>query len=140
MKQEKQAVAAKKGRKNHSSLFIGRGKKNVRLRIKLIYVLAAAFVIIAGGIMTINRLNGDIAVLQTEVTQTRLDKLKVDAKQSEMLQELAIKDTDSYIRSKARTMFRYLNQGEILFVVENLEALYEDGEMPQTAVMEDAEG
>ena len=112
----------------------------MRLRIKLIYVLAAAFVIIAGGIMTINRLNGGIAVLEAAYTQTRLEKLKVDAEKSEMQQELAIKDEDSYIRNKARTLYRYLNQGEILFVVENPEALYEEGEAPQTNPEEGTEG
>ena len=112
----------------------------MRPRIKLIYVVAAAFVIIAGLSMAINRLNGDIAVLEAEAIQTRLEKLKVDTQKSEMQQELAVKDTDSYIRNKARTMYHYLNQGEILFVVENPEALYEDGEMPQETTGEDTEG
>ncbi len=31
-------------------------------------------------------------------------------------------------------------QGEIFFVVENPEALYEDGEVPQVTVKEDTEG
>ena len=57
-----------------------------------------------------------------------------------MQKELAIKDTDSYIREKARSMYGYLMQGEILFLVENPEALYEDGEIPQVTVVEDTEG
>ena len=57
-----------------------------------------------------------------------------------MQKELAIKDTDSYIREKARSMYGYLMQGEILFVVENPEVLYEEGEMPQTEAGEDTEG
>ena len=37
-------------------------------------------------------------------------------------------------------MYGYLMQGEILFVVENPEALYEDGELPQVTVKEDTAG
>ncbi len=112
----------------------------MRPRIKLIYVLAIAFVIIPGGLMAINRLNGDIAVLEAKVVENRLEKAAVGAEGSEMQTELAIKDTDSYIRNKARTMYRYLMQGEILFVVENPEALYEGGETPLEPVAEDTEG
>ena len=114
-------------------------------RIKLIYVAAAAFVIIAGGMMALNRLNGDIAVLQVEVQKTRLSQIEVKTKQSDMQKELAVKDTDAYIRDKARSMYNYLMPGEILFVVENPEALYDEGEMPQTETppteaAEDTEG
>ena len=112
----------------------------MRPRIKLLYVLAAAFVIIAGGIMTLNRMDGDIAVLEDTARETRLRQLAVDTEKSEMQKELAVKDSDSYIREKARSMYGYLMQGEILFVVENPEALYDEGEMPQITVMEDTEG
>lgn len=112
----------------------------MRLRIKLIYVLTAAFVIMACGIMTLNRMNGDIAVLEDTARETRLRQLEANAEQSDMQKELAIKDTDSYIRDRARSMYGYLMQGEIYFVVENPEALYEDGEVPQVIVKEDTEG
>ena len=111
----------------------------MRQRFKLIYVLAAAFVIIAGGIMALNRMDGDITVLEDIARETRLRQLAVDTEKSEMQKELAIKDSDSYIREKARTLYGYLMQGEILFVVENPEVLYEDGEMPQVTVAEEAE-
>lgn len=112
----------------------------MRPRIKLIYVLAVAFVIVAGGIMAMNRLNGDIAVLEAEVVRVRLEKAAVNAEGSEMQKELAVKNDDSYIRNQARTMYRYLMQGEILFVVENPEALYEDGEVPGEDAGEDTAG
>ncbi len=112
----------------------------MRPRIKLIYVLAIAFVIAAGGIMALNRMEGDIAVLEDTARETRLRQLAVEAEKSEMQKELAVKDSDSYIREKARSMYGYLMQGEILFVVENPEALYEEGEMPQVTVTEDNEG
>ena len=112
----------------------------MRPRIKLIYVLAAAFVIAAGGLMTMNRMDGEIAVLEDTARETRLRQLEANAQQSEMQKELAIKDTDSYIRDKARSMYGYLMQGEIYFVVENPEALFDEEEMPQAAVPEDTEG
>ena len=112
----------------------------MRPRIKLIYVLAAAFVIIAGGIMALNRMDGDIAVLEDIARETRLRQLAVETEKSEMQKELTIKDSDSYIREKARSMYGYLMQGEILFVVENPEALYEDGEVPGEDAGEDTAG
>lgn len=112
----------------------------MRPRIKLLYVLAAVFVIIAGGIMALNRMDGDIAILEDTARETRLRQLAVETEKSEMQKELSVKDSDSYIREKARTMYRYLMQGEILFVVENPEVLYEDGEMPQADATEDTEG
>ena len=90
--------------------------------------------------MALNRMDGDIAVLEDIARETRLRQLAVETEKSEMQKELAIKDTDSYIREKARSMYGYLMQGEILFVVENPEALYEDGEIPQVTVVEDTEG
>ena len=72
----------------------------MRPRIKLLYVLAAAFVIIAGGIMTLNRMDGDIAVLEDTARETRLRQLAVDTEKSEMQKELAVKDSDSYIRER----------------------------------------
>ena len=104
----------------------------MRPRIKLIYVITFAFVIIAGGIMTLNRMDGEIAVLEAAAQETRLRQIEVKTQQSDMRKELAIKDTDAYIREKARAMFRYLSPGEILFVVENPEVLYGEDEMPET--------
>ena len=74
----------------------------MRKRIKLLYVVVIAFVIVAGGLMTLNRLD----------------------------QEIAVKDTESYIRKMARKDNRFLMPGEIRFVVVNPEALYAPGEMP----------
>ncbi len=111
----------------------------MRLKIKLIYVAAVAFVIIAGGMMTLNRMDGEIAVLQAAVQETRLRQIEVKTEQSEMQKELAIKDTDAYIRDKARSLYRYLMPGEILFVVENPEVLYGEGEMPRTEVIQTEE-
>ena len=112
----------------------------MRKRIKLFYVMVAAFVIVACGLMAMNRLDQDISVLQDTARETRLRQLAVEAKKSDMQKELAIKDTDSYIREMARSQHGYLMPGEIRFEVENPEALYEDGEAPQAVVAEDSEG
>ena len=102
----------------------------VRKRIKLFYVIVMAFVIIAGGLMAINRLDQDIAALEDTARETRLRKLALDAEGSSMTQEIAIKDTDSYIRKMAREGNRFMMSGDIRFVVTNPEALYAPGEMP----------
>ena len=112
----------------------------MRPRIKLIYVLAAAFVIIAGGIMAMNRLNGEIADYEVQYTTVRINEREMQAEESKLNQEWAQRDSDSFIRNKARTEHHYLSQGEILFVVENPEALYGDEEMSQTNTAEDTEG
>ena len=110
----------------------------MRKRIKLFYVAVAAFVIIAGGMITLNRLNDDIQVLEDTARETRLELLRVNTEKSDLQQELAIKDTDQYIREKARTLYGYLMPGEIRFVVVNPEALYDDVQaVPQVAVAEE---
>lgn len=106
----------------------------MRKRIRLLYVLTLAFVIAAGGMMTLNRLGEDIAVLQDTVRETRLRQLALQAEASAMTHEINIKDSDAYIRKMARTDNRFLMPGEIRFVVTNPEALYAPGEMPGQAI------
>ena len=102
----------------------------MRKRIRLFYVVVIAFVIIAAGLMTINRLDQEIAVLEDTARETRLRQLSLEAETSAMKQEIAIKDSESYIRKMARKDNRFLMPGEIRFVVVNPEALYAPGEMP----------
>ncbi|MBR6184655.1 MAG: septum formation initiator family protein [Clostridia bacterium] len=101
----------------------------MRRRIKLFYVLVAAFVIVACGLMTLNRLDQEIAVLEDTVREVRLQQVAVEAEKSEMQKEIAMKDTQSYIQEKARTLYGYVYPNEIRFVVVNPEALY-DQEIP----------
>ena len=114
----------------------------MRKRIKLFYVIVAAFVIVAGGLITINRLNGDIAVLEDTARETRLRLLEVNTEKSDMQQEIAMKDDPAYIREKARSLYGYLMPGEIKFVVVNPEALYDDYQAVQAVeiVAQDAAG
>lgn len=102
----------------------------MRKRIRLLYVIVIAFVIVAGGLMALNRLDQDIVVLENTARQTRLEQLALETENGNMKQEIAIKDTDSYIRKMARKDNKYLMPGEIRFVVVNPEALYAPGEMP----------
>ena len=112
----------------------------MRKRIRLFYVLVAAFVITAGGLMALNRLDQDISALQDTARETRLRQLAVETEKSNIQKELAIKDSDAYIREMARSKYGYLMPGEIRFVVINPEALYGTEEAPQAEVMEDSEG
>ena len=109
----------------------------MRRKVKLLYVAAAAFVIVVGGLMAIKKLNQDIAVMDNTARELRLIKVEVDSEKSDMQRELAIKDTSAYIKETARSLYGYLMPGEILFVVENPEALYPEGGMPQTQPEED---
>ncbi len=110
----------------------------MRKKIKLFYVLVAAFVIVAGGMITLNRLNGDIVILQDTAEKTRVRQMAAQAQQSDINKELAVKDTDSYIREKARSLYGYLMPGEIRFEVINPEALYDANAVPEVAVEEEA--
>jgi cell division protein FtsB len=89
-----------------------------------------AFVLVAGGLMTMNRLDQEIAVLEDTARETRLRQLALETENGNMKQEIAVKDTESYIRKMARKNNRFLMPGETRFVVVNPEALYAPGEMP----------
>lgn len=100
----------------------------MRRRMKLFPMLVAAFVMIACTIITLNRLDTDIAALEDVAQETKLRQLALESEQSAMRQELALKDTDSYIMEKARTLYGYLMPGEIRFEVSNPESLYDTPE------------
>ncbi len=106
----------------------------MRRRVRLLYVLVAAFVIAAAGMMTVNRLDQDIRVRQDQAREVRLRQLEVEEENSNMKQEIAQKDKDSYIMDMARRYYGYLLPGEIRFVVVNPESLYE--QEPEAAVVE----
>lgn len=106
----------------------------MRSRLKLFPVLVAAFVIAACGMIAMNRLDGDIAVLQDVAKETRIRQLQLDAQKSDMIQEINNMDSDSYIIEKARSLYGYLMPGEIRFVVTNPESLYDT---PEAMVVEE---
>lgn len=100
----------------------------MRRRMKLFPMLVAAFVMIACTIITLNRLDTDIAALEDVARETKLRQLSLESEQSQMRQELAMKDTDSYIMEKARTLYGYLMPGEIRFEVSNPDSLFDTPE------------
>ena len=108
----------------------------MRRRVKLLYVLVAAFVIAVSGLLALKRLDQDIVHLEDVSTQMKLEQRAREAEQSKLQKELDIKDTDSYIRNTARSLYGYLMPGEILFRVSNPEALYGEGEMPVLEITE----
>ena len=97
----------------------------MRKRIKLLYVAVIAFVIIAGGLLTLNRLNADIVVLEDIAREDRLKLLQVNQEKSDLQQKIARRSDPDYLREIARKN-GYLKRGEIKFVVVNPEALYDD--------------
>lgn len=92
-------------------------------RVRLLYVLAAAFVIAAAAVMILNRLDGDIAVKQAEQSEIKQVANEVNAARSDLQQELIFLSTDAGIRKEAMAQ-GYLMPGQIRFVVVNPEALY----------------
>ena len=104
-------------------------------KVRLLYVALAAFVIAAGSMLAMNRLDREITVLQDTSRDVRLHQLEVEAKKSAMNQEIAQQDKDSYIMEMARRYYGYLMPGEIRFVVINPEVLSD--QTPEAAVVDD---
>lgn len=109
----------------------------MRKRIKLFYVLVAAFVIVACGMMTLNRLDQEIAVLEDTAREVRLAQVAVESEKSDMQKEIAMKDSQNYIREKARTLYGYVYPNEIRFVVVNPEVLYDADGAPEVEIVEE---
>ena len=109
----------------------------MRKRIKLFYVLVAAFVIVACGMMTLNRLDQEITVLEDKAREERLRQVEVEAIKSDMQKEIAMKDTPNYIREKARTLYGYVYPHEIRFVVVNPEVLYDLSGTAEVEIIEE---
>jgi len=113
-----------------------RRKKISAGRVRLLYVAVAAFVIVAVGTMVSNRLDDEIRVRQDQKQQVRMRQIEVEEINSNMKQEIAQQDKDSYIMEMARRYYGYLLPGEIRFVVVNPESLYEQG--PEAQVVDDS--
>lgn len=92
-------------------------------RVRLLYVVAAAFVIAAASLIIINRLNGDIEFQREAQAQYRQIYNEVSAQQSDLKQELAFLGTPTGVRKEAMAQ-GFLMPGQIRFVVINPEALY----------------
>ena len=106
----------------------------MRKRMKLFHVLVIAFVIVAGGLVTMNQLETDITVLQGQSRQVRLEQIRLQNENGELKKEDSQKDDQSYIIGLARTQYGYLMPGEIYFKVANPEVL---GIVPEAEIVEE---
>lgn len=107
-------------------------------KVRLLYVLTAAFVIAATGLMVMNRLDGEIAVQEDIARETRLYQLEVNAVNSDYTREIAMQNTSTYIMNLAQE-YGYLSPGQIRFTVVNREALGLSDQEDQTGTVIDAE-
>ena len=99
----------------------------MRRRIRLLYVLAGAFVIVVCSLMYLKQLNSDIVILQDAALETSRLKSDVEARQSALQKELNSKNDRDYLIKLARAE-GYILEGEIRFVVTNPEVLYDEPE------------
>ena len=106
----------------------------MRKRMKLFNLIVIAFMIVAGGLVTLNQLERDITVLQDVAREIRLREIKVTSVNGELNKEIGKKDDEAYIIELARTQYGYLMPGEIRFKVVNPEAL---GTVPEARIVEE---
>lgn len=103
-------------------------------RMKLFHLLVFAFMIVAGGLVTLNQLESDITMLQDIAKETRLREIQATNLNGELNKEIGKKDDEDYIIELARTQYGYLMPGEIRFKVVNPEAL---GVVPEAQIVEE---
>lgn len=102
-------------------------------RVKLITVVIVAVTLIVCALLVMDRLDGDIRVVQGKAKEAEVELRTVQRIQGEITTEIANMDKESYIIARAREM-DYLMPGEMLFVVVNPEALVDD---PSAVVVEE---
>lgn len=94
-------------------------------RVKLIRVVILAALLIVCGILLSNKLTGNTRIMEEKNKQAQLELRKDEQTKSEIDVEIKNMDKDSYVIAKAREM-GYLRPGEMLFVVQNPDALMDD--------------
>ena len=108
------------------------------LRVRPLVLACALFVVIALGVMTINKAKEENIQLENSVTDMRIARDQKYKEYKRMQSELEIVETDDYIIAKARQLHGYMMPGEKLFVIKNPEALYGDTDARiQMYVLED---
>lgn len=95
-----------------------------RRKVPLLNLAVYAFVILAIGMMIINRLDGDIQQLRTRKADVNLTLLDKQREKSENIDEISRKDTEKYIVEIARSE-GYMYKGEIKYIISNPELLYD---------------
>ena len=110
------------------------------LRVRPLVLACALFVVIALGVMTINKAKEENIQLENSVTDMRIARDQKYKEYKRMQSELEIVETDHYIIDKARQLHGYMMPGEKLFMIKNPEALYGDTDAPiQMYVLEDTD-
>ena len=100
-------------------------------RIRLFPVLVILFVIVACGLISLQKLDGNISVMEDQVKKAEILLRDKQAEESRLIAEINEKDSNAYIIDHARAM-GYLMPGEIRFVVTNPEVLYD---VPEAVVV-----
>lgn len=116
--QEKQHAAAKRNRVERQVMVLHK-------QVKLITVVIMAITMIVCALLVMDRLDGNIQVMQGKVKNAELELRQVQQKQGEITTEIANMDKESYIIARAREL-DYLMPGEMRFVVVNPEVLTDD--------------
>lgn len=96
-----------------------------RGRVPLLNLAVYAFVILAIGLMIINRLDGDIHALEDVKANVNLTLLDMQREKSANIDEISRKDTEKYIVEIARSEYGYMYKGEIRYEITNKEMLYD---------------
>lgn len=94
-------------------------------RTSILNLLVYAFVIVAVGLIVINRMNSDIRILENTKNAINLTLLDKQQQKSEYTDEISRKDTEKYIVEIARQEYGYIYKGEIKYVITNPQLLYD---------------
>ena len=106
------------------------------MRVPLLFVLCAMFVIIMVGYMWIDSIKSDISNLQVTVVDLSISSELLTREYKALANELEQSDTDEYIIAKARQLYGYMMPNELLFVVKNPEALGNTNEATELYILE----
>ncbi len=96
----------------------------MKKRIRVFDLAVALAVIIAVTLLVSNHLTSRRVSLEERLRTLQFEQVPLERTRSSLEEELARKDSDSYIIQVAREDYGYLMPGEILFEVSNIDHLY----------------
>ena len=95
----------------------------MRKRMRLLYVLVVAFVIVAVGLITISQLDGDLAFLESRAKEIQEESVKLKGLNGDLTRIINKQDDKDFIIDLARSQYDYMMPGEMRFEVVNPEVL-----------------
>lgn len=107
-----------------------------QLRVPLLVVFCAMFVIIMVGYMWVDSIKSDISQIKVVVSDLSISSELLTREYRKLTNELAQSETDEYVIARARQYHGYMMPNELLFVVKNPEALGVPGIQTDLLVME----